>query len=183
MREGRNWSVGAYWGPSGQSAGATLGGHSCVACSRFVVADDRALRLPCLGERCTLYARCALDRVERARVGNPFRCPTVAYGVCHSRDLVLTNIARADPVGLEIGFGILRSPSERCFGKPAHSLFSWAAVSVAIRKLFCSTAAPCSPFFCPSSNATGRVLGPFSTPTTIHQSASPPACPHHLHKW
>ena len=46
MREGRNWSAGAYWGPSGQSAGATLRGHTCVTYSWFVVADDRAIWLP-----------------------------------------------------------------------------------------------------------------------------------------
>ena len=80
-------------GSSGHPAEVTLREETCSSCSGAVVA--RALRLPCPGGGYVLHTRCSLDCVEWASVGNPLRCPVEACE--YSRNIVLIDVARADP--------------------------------------------------------------------------------------
>ena len=83
-------------GSFNRPAGVALRWKTCAGCPGTVAAGDRASRLPCPGGRHVFHTRCAPDRVERAPVGNPLRCPVEACGAWPSKGLVLIDVGRTD---------------------------------------------------------------------------------------
>ena len=57
---------------------------------------DRALCLPCPGGGNVLIT--CVHSIDRASVGNLFRCPVEAFGVQHSRDFDLIGVTGENPV-------------------------------------------------------------------------------------